>query len=285
MHTFGLLNPSANTFSLPSVSVRSSAGLGMTSSELFMAAANERRYFEEKRMALHLDRVRASIRQKALENTIIGRRQSSSLLGLFHLGAGPTGAPRGFPALASVPKVSSPEPQVPIKDALQEIGTTLRVKTSPYIDVAGAADPDPTDSKVKKTRGGVTEPFPEKLHRLLKEIEKDGNGDVISFYSHGRAIGIHKPEKFVSEIMPKYFKQSRLSSFQRQLNLYGFKRITAGRDAGGYYHELFLKGRPNMCLHMRRVGLPKGGDRRKMRMKNVHVDLDFYSMKPVSTTP
>ena len=286
MQALGLLSQSSRNFPLSSASVRPSATLGMSSSELLLAAAtSERRYLEEKRMALQLDRAHASIRQKAFENAVMNRRQSSSLLGLFNLRhAGMTGSPQSVPAMVSVPKDVSSKSQEPAKDTLQEIGTTLRVKTSPYIDVADAADPDPTDSRVKKTRGGVTEPFPEKLHRLLKEIEDDGNGDVISFYSHGRAIGIHKPDKFVNEIMPKYFKQSRLSSFQRQLNLYGFKRITAGRDAGGYYHELFLKGRPNMCLHMRRVGLPKGEDRRKMRMKNVQVDIDFYSMKPISTT-
>jgi len=71
-----------------------------------------------------------------------------------------------------------------------------------------------------------------------------------------------------------------------QLNLYGFRRITSGRDEGGYYHELFLHGRPNLCLHMRRVGLPKKtcGDRRKIRSKQVQPDPDFYSMKPVVPT-
>jgi hypothetical protein len=39
--------------------------------------------------------------------------------------------------------------------------------------------------------------------------------------------------------MPKYFRQSRLSSFHRQLKGLG---INNGPDAGGYYHELFLRG-------------------------------------------
>jgi hypothetical protein len=68
----------------------------------------------------------------------------------------------------------------------------------------------------------------------------------------------------------------------RQLNLYGFLRITSGPDAGGYYHELFLKGKPNLALHMRRVGVPQGEDRRKFRPKNVNVEPDFYSMKKVT---
>ena len=92
------------------------------------------------------------------------------------------------------------------------------------------------------------------------------------------------PERFTKEVMPNYFKQSRLSSFQRQLNLYGFTRITSGPDAGGYYHELFLKGRPTLAIHMRRVGLPKGEDRRKMRAKNVKSEPNFYGMGNVADT-
>ena len=67
---------------------------------------------------------------------------------------------------------------------------------------------------------------------------------------HGRCFIVHKPKEFVSKVMPSYFRQSKLTSFQRQLNLYGFSRITAGRDRGGYYHELFLRDRLFLCQNM-----------------------------------
>lgn len=38
-----------------------------------------------------------------------------------------------------------------------------------------------------------------------------------------------------------------MTSFQRQLNLYGFQRIIGGKDRGGYYHEMFLRGRPDIA--------------------------------------
>jgi len=117
---------------------------------------------------------------------------------------------------------------------------------------------------------------------MLKETEEAGKTDIVGFYPHGRAFGVFDMEKFVTEIMPKYFKQTRWNSFARQLNLYGFLRIGSGPDAGGYYHELFLKGRPTLCMHMRRVGVPGGEDRRKFRPKtNGSPDPDFYNMKPV----
>lgn len=107
----------------------------------------------------------------------------------------------------------------------------------------------------RRMRGGVIEPFPEKLHRLLSEVEAAGRSDVISFVASGRAFAIHKPEKFFKEIVPLYFRQSRLSSFKRQLNLYGFELINTGPARGGYYHELFVKDQPELCRRMRRVAV------------------------------
>lgn len=111
----------------------------------------------------------------------------------------------------------------------------------------------------RRMRGGVIEPFPEKLHRLLLEVESAERSDIISFVSSGRAFQIHKADKFFKDIVPLYFRQSRLSSFKRQLNLYGFELINTGPARGGYFHELFIKDQPELCRRMRRVAIKLGG--------------------------
>ncbi|KAL3929501.1 MAG: hypothetical protein SGBAC_012182, partial [Bacillariaceae sp.] len=110
----------------------------------------------------------------------------------------------------------------------------------------------------RRMRGGVIEPFPEKLHRLLLEVEAAGRSDIISFVANGRAFAIHMPDKFFKDIVPLYFRQSRLSSFKRQLNLYGFELINTGPARGGYFHELFVKDRADLCRKMRRVAVKVG---------------------------
>eukprot|EP00539_Tryblionella_compressa_P002521 CAMPEP_0178746380 /NCGR_PEP_ID=MMETSP0744-20121128/7778_1 /TAXON_ID=913974 /ORGANISM="Nitzschia punctata, Strain CCMP561" /LENGTH=418 /DNA_ID=CAMNT_0020399587 /DNA_START=156 /DNA_END=1412 /DNA_ORIENTATION=+ len=140
----------------------------------------------------------------------------------------------------------------------------------------------------RRMRGGVIEPFPEKLHRLLLEVEAAGRGDVISFVANGRAFAIHKPEKFFKEIVPLYFRQSRLSSFKRQLNLYGFELINTGPARGGYYHELFVKDRPELCRRMRRVAVkvtPRTGDPSDVS-KDKETSVEKPSVeKPLDETP
>jgi HSF-type DNA-binding len=116
-----------------------------------------------------------------------------------------------------------------------------------YHDFSSVQD---TMGFVRKKTGGVTQPFPEKLMDMLT-AEAD-NQTVVGWLPHGRAFIVRKPKLFTGEIMPKYFRQSKLTSFQRQLNLYGFRRLTQGADAGAYYHELFLRGRPQLCMRMNR---------------------------------
>lgn len=94
--------------------------------------------------------------------------------------------------------------------------------------------------------------FPFKLYRMLAEAEEENNEDIVSFDAKGKCFMIHKPREFVTDIMPKYFTTSRMSSFQRQLNLYGFRRLSEGPDKGGYSHEYFVKGRKNLCKKIKR---------------------------------
>lgn len=114
--------------------------------------------------------------------------------------------------------------------------------------VAAQAALSGTDRK----RKGRTGTFPQKLHQMLSDLERAGQTDIASFLSHGRAFAIHKPRDFVKQVMPKYFRMSRFSSFQRQLNLYDFQRITEGPDKGAYFHELFVQGRPILSTMMKR---------------------------------
>ena len=65
--------------------------------------------------------------------------------------------------------------------------------------------------------------FPLKLYEMLERVEAEGMEDVVSWQSHGRCFVVHNVAKF-KELLPNYFKLSKIASFQRQLNLYGFQR-------------------------------------------------------------
>jgi len=127
-------------------------------------------------------------------------------------------------------------------------------------------------------RGGVNVPFPTKLHVMLSKVEAEGLTDIVSWQPHGRCFVIHKPREFVDQVMPEYFRQSKLTSFQRQLNLYGFRRLTAGPDRGGYYHEMFLKHKLFLCRDMTRIRIKGTGIKGKA---SPETEPDFYVMPEI----
>ena len=94
---------------------------------------------------------------------------------------------------------------------------------------------------------GSTDSFPFKVYRLLACAEKAGKTHIISFCPDGMAFKIHDPCGFEREIMPLFFNTNRVASFQRQLNQYGFKRVTEGHARGGFRHKHFMNGNPLSC--------------------------------------
>lgn len=143
-----------------------------------------------------------------------------------------------------------------------------------------ATDPVVDPSLLKhKAKGGVVIPFPVKLHDMLNKIEEDGLAGVVSWQPHGRCFVVHNPKEFVNHVMPHYFKQTKMASFQRQLNLYGFNRLTGGLDKGGYYHEMFLKGKVSLAYDIHRMRVKGTGVRLPTNPEN---EPNFYALPPVT---
>jgi hypothetical protein len=125
-------------------------------------------------------------------------------------------------------------------------------------------------------------PFPFKLHEMLEDAMRTDNQDIVSWQPHGKAFRVHKPREFAIRIMPRHFKQTQYKSFQRQLHIYGFHRITTGkgkRDNGAYYHEMFIQGEKPLSLRMGRQKI-KGPDAYET---HGHPDPDFYAQQQEST--
>ncbi|CAM9788675.1 unnamed protein product, partial [Hapterophycus canaliculatus] len=93
---------------------------------------------------------------------------------------------------------------------------------------------------------------PQAFARKLAEILSTESPDCISWNAQGSAFQVHDVERFSEDILTKYYRHSKFSSFQRQLNLYSFRKIVKGPDAGGYAHPMFRRDKPDDLYHVRR---------------------------------
>jgi HSF-type DNA-binding len=79
----------------------------------------------------------------------------------------------------------------------------------------------------------------------------------------------------------RFFSQSKYASFQRQLNLYGFSRMTHGVDKGAYWHDCFVRHDREKVRGMIRRKI-KGT--RVRRALSVEQEPNFYDLGTMATT-
>jgi len=77
--------------------------------------------------------------------------------------------------------------------------------------------------------------FPMKLHDMLARKEYS---NILSWLPNGTAWIVIDPKKLEKVVLRKYFRHGKFTSFSRQVNGWGFARITSGKEKNAYYHEV-----------------------------------------------
>lgn len=131
----------------------------------------------------------------------------------------------------------------------------------------------------KEKKGREIRTFPIKLMEILNRSDVSR---VIHWLPHGRSFLVRDPELLVSDVLPRFFKPVKYTSFTRQLQLWGFKRVSRAPDTGAYYHMLFLRGHPKL---VKRMAVHKVKGVGKKLAPNPEGEPDFYALDEVRPLP
>ncbi|CAD8206338.1 unnamed protein product [Paramecium pentaurelia] len=79
--------------------------------------------------------------------------------------------------------------------------------------------------------------LPNFLVKLKSMLNDQVNSHIISWNEKGSKLIIHQTKLFKEIVLPQYFKQPNYSSFQKQMNNYGFKNIRISSNTTEFYNE------------------------------------------------
>ncbi|XP_023003215.1 heat shock factor protein HSF24-like [Cucurbita maxima] len=90
-------------------------------------------------------------------------------------------------------------------------------------------------------------PFLVKAYQLVDDPATD---DIVSWNETGSTFIVWKTSEFASDLLPNYFKHNNFSSFVRQLNTYGFRKIVP--DKWEFTNNNFRRGQNELLSKIRR---------------------------------
>ena len=117
--------------------------------------------------------------------------------------------------------------------------------------------------------------FISKLQQILND---DNNNDSVCWSPDGSSFSIKNVKKFEDVLLPLYFRHSRMASFVRQLNMYGFHKVRTSSDLVVFAHEGFQRQHLENAVVVRKSQEPS--HRRQNKGPSPEIEPGNSSLEP-----
>lgn len=128
----------------------------------------------------------------------------------------------------------------------------------------------------------VPAPFLTKTYHLVSD---PSTNEIVSWGEDDTTFVVWRPPEFARDLLPNYFKHNNFSSFVRQLNTYGFRKVVP--DRWEFANDFFRRGeRHLLCEIYRRKALQPAscsGSAKQSRSLSPSTSIEEQAWSPVSS--